>query len=241
MFSSVPVPFQAILWPLAGAAVILALRRLMPNWLRRILAVIAALLAMAALWSLRPGAAGTSAISWEPLNIFRVGPALQPDGLSLLVGLTLTAATAALALGIRGPEPRKTAWPGLILAILAGCLAVVMAANLLTLALGSALLDLALIASILLTRNNREPGDPSLGLALPGMGSTLLLLLATLQLDTQLGHVSLLAREIPPEILLLLGGAGLLRALLFPLHPRRLDTAVSPGTARSPCILPAAQ
>ncbi|NIV28021.1 MAG: hypothetical protein GWN58_00500, partial [Anaerolineae bacterium] len=94
-------------------------------------------------WSLKAEPAESAEIFWEPLNFFRMGLTLSPDGLSLLIGITLTAAAAALALGIRGEQPRETGWHGSVLLVLAGSLVVVMAANLLALAAGSALIDLA--------------------------------------------------------------------------------------------------
>ena len=38
MLDSVPVPYQVILWPLVGSALILVLSRFLPDWARRLLA-----------------------------------------------------------------------------------------------------------------------------------------------------------------------------------------------------------
>jgi hypothetical protein len=221
MLNSVPVPFQAILYPLAGAAIILMLGRLLPGWIRRLLAMAAALASLAALWSLRAEGVERLEILWEPLNLFRMGPTLYPDGLSLLGGITLAGVTAAAALGIRGREPRRGTWRGLVLVALSGCLITTMAANLLTLALGSALIDMVLIALALITVDGPDRSTRiSVSVAVPGIASTLVLFLCALRMDAQVGHASLLGRNLPAEILTLVGIAGLLRLLIFPLHPR---------------------
>jgi hypothetical protein len=164
-------------------------------------------------------------VFWEPLNFFRSSPTLEPHSLSLLVGITLSGAVAISMLGIRGSFPRQAVWHGLILVVLAGCLLMSMAANLPTLALGSALIDLGLIATAVLA-----PGDADRTMwrmAIPGVLSTLLIFLSALQMSIQLGTTSLQARGLPEEILLLIGLAALLRLTIFPLHPRGLDTPES--------------
>ena len=223
MLDSVPLPFQAILWPLAGGGLVLAFNRLLPGWARRLVAMVAAFASLVVLWSLKAGAIERAEILWEPLNFFRMSLTLSPDGLSLLIGIALAGATAAMVLGIRGQEPRKTAWHGWILLVLAGCLAVVMAANLLALAAGSALIDLALIL-LVLRSSSRDAGSGrmSLSLVVPGVVSTLLLFLGALQMDAQLGHGSLLSRNLSEETLVVIGVAGALRALVFPFHARKL-------------------
>jgi hypothetical protein len=133
-----------------------------------------------------------------------------------------------MALGIRGQEPRKTAWHGLILLVLAGCLAVVMAANLLALAAGSALIDLVLILLVLRSSScDKGARRMSLSLVVPGVVSTLLLFFGALQMDAQLGHGSLLSRNLSEETLFVIGVAGAFRALVFPFHARKLPY---PGT-----------
>ena len=222
MSHSVPALWQAIVWLYLGAAGILALGRRLPHWLRRPAAMLVALLALRSL-----AGGGQVAFFWEPLNLFRMGPILRPDGLSLLTGLTLSGITAALALGVRGPS--QTAWHGLLLAVLAGGLFTVAAANLLTLALGSALIDLALLALALSAPRGQ---DRTLWrMAVPGLVSTYLLFLSALRMDTQVGHASLLPQGMPPDALLLLSLAGLLRLMVFPLHPRRLATPQSAALA----------
>ena len=223
MLDSVPVPFQAILWPLAGAAFILALRRLLPNWLRRLMALVAALASLAALWSLRTGAVEQLEVVWAPLQFFRMSPRLYPDGLSVLVGVLLAGLSAAAVVGIRGRKPQKTVWHGWILVALAGSLATILGANLLALALGSALLDLALIALAVLGGSDTGPGRRlPLSVTVPGIASSLLLFLGALQMDSQVGHASLLSRNLPEQMLVWVGAAGVLRAFVYPLHPRRL-------------------
>lgn len=237
MLDSVPVPFQAILWPLAGAAFILALGRLLPNWLRRLVALVAALASLAALWSLRNGAVERLEVVWEPLQYFRMSPRLYPDGLSLLVGLLVAGLGSAVVLGIRGREPRKTVWHGWILVALAGSLATILGANLLALALGSALLDLALIALAVPGTDGTGPERRMpLSITVPGIASTLLLYLGALQMDSQVGHASLLSRNLPEQMLVWVGAAGILRVLAYPLHPRRLG---GPEGA-APLLLPVA-
>jgi hypothetical protein len=223
MLDSVPLPFQAILWPLVGGGLVLALNRLLPGWVRRLVAMAAAFASLVVLWSLKAAAIERAEILWEPLNFFRMSLTLSPDGLSLLIGIALAGATAAMALGIRGQEPRQSAWHGLILLVSAGCLAVVMAANLLALAAGSALIDLALIFLVLRSSIRSEgTGRMPLSLVVPGVVSTLLLFLGALQMDAQLGHGSLLSQNLSEEALGVIGVAGALRALVFPFHARKL-------------------
>jgi hypothetical protein len=225
MLSSMPVPFQAIVWPLAGAALILALSRLLPNWVRRLLAVMAALASLTVLWTLRAGPAERVELFWEPLNLFRMSPLWYADSLSLLGGILLAGTTAAVVLGIRGQEPRTTVWHGLLLLALAGSLATAMAANLLALALGSALIDLALLAIVISTTDEAGGSRATpLSVAVPGIASTLILFLGALQMDAQAGHASLLSHNLPEGALVLVGAAGVLRSLVYPLHPRRLGT-----------------
>jgi hypothetical protein len=231
MLDSAPVPFQAVLWPLLGTAIILALRRILPNWLRRLVALAAALLSLAALRSLIGVAAGRSEYLWEPLNLFRMSPVLYPDDLAMMVGITLAFFTAVGVLGIRGTMPQRTTWHGLILVVLAGCLVMTMASNLLTLTAGSALVDLALVGIAVSAASVAGGADRSAWrMAMPGIASTFILFLSTLRMDTQIGTASLLAREIPAEVLVLVGVAGLLRMVIFPLHPRGLRTPENAAT-----------
>jgi hypothetical protein len=232
MLDSIPGPLQAIAWPLVGAAVILVLGRLLPGPLRRLLSAAAALASLTVLWSLRAGSPAPVAIYWEPLNFFRLSPTLVLDGLSLTLGLTLAAITAAGALGIPEPAPRRPAWHGLILIALAGCLGLIMAGNLLTLALGSALIDLALMAIALSAEN--EPDRVTWRMVVPGAASTLVLSFAALQMDAQVGNASLSALNFPVGVLVLVAAAGMLRMLIFPFHPRGLNTPDSALTALLP-------
>lgn len=225
MLSSLPVPFQAIVWPLIGAALILALSRLLPTWARRLLAMMAAMASLMVLWALKAGPVERVELYWEPLNLFRMSPLWYADGLSLLGGILLAGTTAGVVLGIRGQDPRTTLWHGLTLIALAGSLAMAMAANLLALALGSALIDLTLIAIVVSTseKTGDSRGMPA-SVAVPGIASTLILFLGALQMDVQAGHASLLSQRLPDAGLVLVGVAGVLRSLVFPLHPRRIGT-----------------
>jgi hypothetical protein len=82
-------------------------------------------------------------------------------------------------------------------------------------------LDLALVGIILWTGDTPAgEGQRSLAAVVPGVASTLLLLLAALRLDAEAGHMFLLGRNLPVEMLLLVGIAGLLRLSAYPLHPR---------------------
>lgn len=223
MLESIPVPFQTILWPLLGAALIGILGRFLPGWMRRLLAAAAPGLSLLGLWSLRDAPPGRVEIFWEPLGFFRASPSLYADQMSLLAGILLCIVAAALLLGIRGRRPERYFWHSLVLLSLAGVLAMVLASNLLTLALGSALLDLALVGLALWAGGDPERGrEMSLWLAAPGFASTLLLAASALHLDISAGHTSLLARELPAATVTLLGVAALLRLSLFPLHPRGL-------------------
>jgi hypothetical protein len=212
---------QAILWPLLGATVILTARRLLPYVLVRLVALAAACAALATLWSLRTAAVASVEIPWLPLNFFRTGPLLHPDGLTIFTGMTLAGVIACAVLGFGNSERRHTSWHGLILIALAGCLILAMAANLMTLALGSALIDLALMAMALVA--DEDSARVVWRMVVPGVASTLLLVLCAVQMDVQAGSTSLAVREFPLQILGLMGMAGALRLMVFPLHPRRLS------------------
>jgi hypothetical protein len=110
----------------------------------------------------------------------------------------------------------------LILVTLAGCLAVTMASNLITLAMASALLDIGLIATTVFAPHNAD--RVTWRMVVPGVGSTLLIVLSALQMNALVGTATLSAREIPLGILAFIGVAGLLRLVIFPLHPRNLHT-----------------
>jgi hypothetical protein len=223
MLDSVPVPFQAILWPLFGATVVLALGRLLPYWARQLLAVLSAVASFAVLWSLREVAPVQTEILWEPLNLFRMSPVLVPDGLSLAIGLTLAGVTTAALVGIRDREAQGATWHGLLLITLAGCLTMVMAGSLLALALASTLVDLSLVFLAVSSRDGREAGgNTRLAVTIPGIASTLAILLGAIQMDAQAGHGSLLSQTSSPEALVLLGIAAVLRSFVYPLYPRHL-------------------
>lgn len=236
MLGSTPVPLQAIIWPLAGAAIILTLGRILPNWLRRAIAFAASVASLAVLWSLREGAVQRVEIAWTPLNLFRMSPAFFHDGLGLFAGTILVWFTAAAVFGMRGHEARRTPWHGLLLVTVAGCLIASMAANLLTLAMGSALIDLALIAIAVTAEDDASRADRSAWrMVVPGVVSTFLLFAGAVRMDTQLGHASILARSVSEEVLVLVGVAGLLRLMVYPLFPRGLGVPESAATL----ILPA--
>jgi hypothetical protein len=228
MLRSVPVPFQAILWPLLGAVLCLAVGRLLPAWLRRVLTAAAAGASLVVIWSLRSGGLERVELSWVPLNIFRAGLTISTAGLAVPAALVLATVAFALALGIGGRQARDP-WLGLLLFLLAGALTLTLAANLLTMAIGSALLDLTLIALALWCDESSDEADPGrtcrplpLTAAVPGLASTLVLVLCALRLDAEVGHTMIPARQIPAPILLLAGVAGLLRAQVFPLHARHV-------------------
>jgi hypothetical protein len=231
MLDSIPVPAQAILWPLLGAAIALTLQRILPQWLGRLFAALAAVAAFGTLWSLREADPARLQLFWEPVGIFRTSPALYVDGLSLFAGLVLTSVVAALVLGLRSEEGNVgLRWQGLILVALAGGLILAMAANLPTLALGSALIDLALIGTLLpqVQSSTRAPA-PIWAAIVAGSCSTLLLFAAALQMSAQLGTTSLLASDQSSQVLLFVALAGILRAMVFPIHPRKLTSPQESG------------
>jgi hypothetical protein len=212
---------QAVLWPLVGAAVILTARRLLPHVLVRLVALVAGCASLATLWSLRTATAASVEIAWLPLNFFRASPTFRPDALSLFAGITCVFVVTCAVLGFGDSERSQTTWHGLILIALAGSLILAMAANLLTLALGSALIDLALMAMALSA--SEDSARVAWRMAVPGVASTLLLALCAVQMDVQAGTSSLAAREFSLQIVGLIGVAGVLRLMVFPLHPRILS------------------
>jgi hypothetical protein len=225
MLESIPVALQAILWPLLGAAIVVTLNRLLPNWAGRLVALAAGAAALAALWSLGGQAEQWLQGYWEPFTFLRTGPALRPDPLGLFVSISLAAFAAVGAMGIRGSQHPKTAWHGLNLLLLTGCLVMALAANLLTLALGSGLVDLALVAMVASAASGAGQGQRvTWRLSVPGLISTLLLVAAAVRMDAQSGTQSWQAQQLLPEVLALLGAAGLLRMAVFPLYPRGLQT-----------------
>jgi hypothetical protein len=228
MLDSIPVLLQAVLWPLAGAAAVLLLGRLLPDWVRRSLALVAGLACLGSLWSLRSGMVERVEIFWEPLNLFRMSPGLHLARLALPGAIVLAAFVSMAVLGIRGSGAEGTAWRGLILTALAGCLVMAMAPNLVTLAMGSALIDLALVAMAL---SGGDPVDRTVWrMSVPGIASTLLLVWAALQMDAQVGSASLLSHGFPASVLVTMGVAGVFRLLVFPIHVRGLSTPESAAT-----------
>lgn len=222
MLESVAVHFQVIAWPLSGAAAILVLNRFLPKWLRRAVALTATVITLVSLWNLTADESAAVEILWDPLNFFRLSPTLLPDHTTRLFGTILIAFTAAVVLGIRGSRPRRSLWHSLILVALSGCLVMTMPGNLLTLTLGSAMLDLALLAIVVSTA--KEHGRLAWRTAVPGMFATLLLFVASLQMDIEIGTTSLRAAHIPVHVLMLVAVAGLLHLMVLPLQPRGLNT-----------------
>jgi hypothetical protein len=217
MPNSIPELLRTILWPLGGAAVVWATGALLPDRIRRLIAALSAFASLVLLWSL-PVDGEPVRFLWEPFTLFRTGPTLGPDGLGLMAGLVLSGLVGIAALGIRGDKRSKGAWHGFTLVLLAGGLIMALASNLLTLALGSGLVDLALIAWVLYS-----PGDDDRAvwrMLVPGALSSVLLFFGALQMSMRVGTTSLFAAAFPPEVLFLIGIAGLLRLLAFPFHPR---------------------
>ena len=224
MLSYIPAAVQAIVWPLAGATLVVALNRLLPNWLSRLLTLAASIASLVALFSLNGQASGAFQGTWEPFTFLRTSPALQPTPLGLVTGIVLAGWSAVSALGIRGSQHPKAALYGLNLVILAGGVVMALAGNLLTIALGSALLDMALVVVAVSAVSGAGQGQRvSFRICVPGLISTGLLLLAALRTDTDSGTLSLFAVVFSPQVLALLAAAGLFRLAVFPLHPRGLS------------------
>jgi hypothetical protein len=163
-------------------------------------------------------------IAWEPLNLFRAGPAFQFNRLSTTSTVLAAGLTIALLLGIRGRYPGRTTWHGLALVALSGVVTTAAAANLPALLLGSALLDLALVATSLWAAGAEEGARPMpLTVAVPGLAATLLLFFGAVHLDAEFGHVSFVAQTMPESALRLVGIASILRLMVFPLHPRGIS------------------
>ncbi|HNS50887.1 MAG TPA: hypothetical protein PKO09_06865 [Anaerolineae bacterium] len=224
MQSTIPAALQAALWPLAGATLVVALSRLLPQWLGRFLALAASVASLVALFlSLGQATAGFRA-TWEPFTFLRTAPALRPTPLGTAVGIILAAWCTTAAVGIRGPQPSRSTWRGLALVLLAGALVIALAANLVTLMLGSALLDLGLALLAVSASGGRQGQLTWLRMLAPGLVSTGLLTLAALRMDSSIGTQALSMEGFAPEVLSFLVAAGLLRAAVFPLHPRRLQS-----------------
>jgi hypothetical protein len=169
---------------------------------------------------------------WEPLGLFRTNLTLSPNGVALSGSLILTTITAALVLGIRNPGTHKATRHGLLLVALAGGLITTMGTNLPTMAIGSALIDLALIAMAVTREPSASPfHGPTLGMIATGTLSTLVLAFAASHLSAQMGTTSLLASNPPAGVLLMVAFAGMLRLMIYPLHPRRINTAMDAATA----------
>ena len=223
MLDSIPIPVQAVLWPLLGAAVVLGLRRWLPNWLRRTIAAAAAAASLATLWSLSGDAQPeTVDLTWGSLDFFRVGLAFYPHGLSIARRDRPDrrhGCRVALGTSPSGVNGQRAHWHGLILVALAGCLATVLAANLLTLAFGSGLLTLAVtaLAAAGAPAGDDRPWSP-LATAVPGVVATLLIYLSALQMDAQIGHASLQGRAFSTSALAFLEAAGILWLLTFPVR-----------------------
>jgi len=222
---SIPAALQAVLWPLVGAVLVVALNRLLPNWVSRLLALAASIASLVALLSLGGQESGGFQGMWEPFTFLRTSPALHPTRLGWSTSLTLAAWSAFAALGVRGSRHPKTTWYGLNLVLLAGGVLMALAANLLTLVFGSALLDLALLLmSVSAVGGAGQEQRVSFRMCVPGVVSTGLLILAALRMDSSTGTLSLLAQGFSPQVLALLAASGLFRLAVFPLHPRCLST-----------------
>ncbi len=211
MQTFISAPWWPIVVPLLGAVLLLFAGPRLPRLARRLIAVVAIGIVLFSLPS--PDAEGYE-LPWSPLNLFRLGPELEPD--TLLAPLLLSLGVALLAVTL---SPRLL--PGMAVGGLIGLAAVAtlaQSANLLTLAMASSLLDLAL--ALVAIRN--RPGADRAGwqVFVPGVASTLLLLLATVHMDAIQGTASLGRESIPPLTLNLMLAAGLLRLLPFPIHPR---------------------
>ena len=234
MLSTIPAALRAALWPLAGALLVVALNRLLPNWLGRLLTLAASAASLAALASLVGQPAAGFQGTWEPFTFLRTAPALRPTPLGVGAGMVLAFWCAAAAAGMRGSQPPRTTWCGLALVLLAGAVVMALAGNLVTLALGSALLDLGLALLAVSAAGGRQGQPAWLRMLVPGLLSTGLLTLAALRMDSSSGAQSLAMEGFAPGVLALLAAAGLLRAAVFPLHPRGLRTAEQAATLLLP-------
>jgi hypothetical protein len=214
-------PWWFIVVPLLGAVLILSAGHRLPRLARRLVAVAAIGSVLLSLRTLgQTPETGGFELAWLPLNLFRLGVWLQPDPILRPLLGSLGLFLLALNLGRRLP-------PGLAVAGLVGLAAVAalaQGANLLTLAVASSLLDLSL--ALYAIRSPSGADRTSWQILVPGVSSTLLLVLATLHMDAAVGSASLDREAIPALTLNLLLAAGVLRLLPFPIHPR---AAAEPG------------
>jgi hypothetical protein len=210
--------------------------RLAGSGVQRLLSLVTSLVTLATIAGLGVGAVQRAELAWVPLNLFRMSPALQPDGLSIMAATVIVAISGALLVGIRGQV--WAAWRGWMLVALSGCLIAIFGVNLLALAIGSALLDMALLAIAASSSGQSSPArrmSPSC--ALPGLISTLILFFAALQMDSLVGHASLASSKLPEESLRLIGIAALLRSFVFPFHARQFGTPVLAATLLPPVAM----
>jgi hypothetical protein len=199
-----------------------SLRRARPGSLLRalfsILVACAALVLLFLLWE-RPGH-GTLTWTWQPLTV--AGSALRWEldgwnGLASILILLLT--VTALVLSEYGDDllPGRT-WPGRVaertLWLSAAALCFVCSANVLTVASGWVLLDLALAFRLRPGENEEPTGRAWSFLSLSG----LLMLAALMLLGESSVRVTLASGPFSPAVLGLLWIAALARAGVYPLH-----------------------
>jgi hypothetical protein len=214
-------PWWSVVVPLLGAVLIVSAGHRLPRLAQRLVAVAAIGSVLLSLRTLgqTPEAGGVE-LAWLPLNLFRLGVWLQPD--QLLPPLLGSLGLFLLALSLSPRLPPGLAVAGLV--GLAAVAALAQSANLLTLAAASSLLDLSL--ALYAIRSPSGADRTSWQILVPGVFSTLLLVLATLHMDAAVGSASLGREAIPSLTLNLLLAAGVLRLLPFPIHPR---AAAEPG------------
>ena len=206
--------FFLILGALAiGASELARLRR--PS----IILTITALLALAALWTLRTALPVTEIIAaWQPVSVFTVPLSFRVDQTAwlLALGLLLVLVTTAFSWlaypGQQRPGPRAVA-----LLLTAAALAGIFASNLLTLAVAWGVLDLAFVVA-LLVRGGSEVGRRAALAIVVNTASTVCIWIAALLIENQKGSLYWHLFNAPENARAWLMAAAVLRVGLYPFH-----------------------
>ncbi|MBI3762338.1 MAG: hypothetical protein HY260_10825 [Chloroflexi bacterium] len=155
--------------------------------------------------------------NWKPAALFPEPLAFRIDALAWLMGLAVLTATLAVFLtGLARGGGRRLAPRGATLLITAATLAAIFAADLVTLAIAWAGLDLLyFLALVALSEGDERQAVLSLGF---NTAATLLVVAAAVTVTSAGGHPAFGEMPFGPRATLLLALAAVFRLGLFPLH-----------------------